>query len=142
MSEFPSNLVDFGIKILQTKDPHEKAKLTQHAYKLWKSDKLTPTGKTIPSPPQKPATLDSLNYIQPGKTPKRGFGTLQNRISLIHSLCHIEAIAIDLSWDIIARFANLGLPKEYYEDWAKVANDEAMHFLTWSNRLVELGKLL
>jgi uncharacterized ferritin-like protein (DUF455 family) len=34
----------------------------------------------------------------------------------------------------------MNLPKEFYDDWAKVAWDEANHFYSWSDRLVELGK--
>ena len=44
---------------------------------------------------------------------------------MIHSLVHIESVAIDLSWDIIARYANSKLPKEFYDDFVKVAEDEA-----------------
>lgn len=57
---------------------------------------------------------------------------------MIHALTHIgnsslevdsnfvtENVAIDLSWDIIARFANPNLPREFYDDFVKVAEDEA-----------------
>jgi uncharacterized ferritin-like protein (DUF455 family) len=46
-------------------------------------------------------------------------------------LANIEQWAIDLSWDIIARFSNLEfpdkttLPNEFYTDFIKVACDEA-----------------
>ena len=36
-----------------------------------------------------------------------------------------ESVAIDLSWDIICRFTDCALPKEFYSDWIKVAQDEA-----------------
>lgn len=50
---------------------------------------------------------------------------------MIHSLANIEQWAIDLSWDIIARFSHITqdngqeLPKEFFSDWIKVAKDEA-----------------
>ena len=44
---------------------------------------------------------------------------------MIHSLVHIESVAMDLSWDIIARFTSENLPKEFYDDFVKVAQDEA-----------------
>jgi uncharacterized ferritin-like protein (DUF455 family) len=46
-------------------------------------------------------------------------------------LANIEQWAIDLSWDIIARFGatrlsdNTSLPKEFLDDFIKVARDEA-----------------
>jgi uncharacterized ferritin-like protein (DUF455 family) len=55
-------------------------------------------------------------------------------------LANIEQYAIDLAWDIIARFADFEvngerLPVEYFLDWAKVAEDEAKHFTLLSKRL-------
>jgi len=34
---------------------------------------------------------------------------IENRLLLLHSLCHIESYAMDLSWDILVRFANTRL---------------------------------
>lgn len=54
-----------------------------------------------------------------------------SRVALLHSLANIEQWAIDLSWDIIARFSSVEfpdktkLPKEFFSDWVKVARDEA-----------------
>ena len=63
-------------------------------------------------------------------------------MTLLHALSHIELNAIDLSWDIIARFSHyyeakdgFSLPIEFYNDWLKVADDEAKHFLMLSDRL-------
>jgi len=71
--------------------------------------------------------------------PKRGGGSLANRISLLHSLVHIENVAIDLTWDIISRFTASNLPSEFYDDFVKVAEDEARHFGLLNQRLNELG---
>lgn len=59
----------------------------------------------------------------------------------IDALANIEQYAIDLAWDIIARFADVEiegqrLPVEFFLDWAKVAEDEAKHFSLLSKRLV------
>ena len=54
-----------------------------------------------------------------------------SRIALLHSLANIEQWAIDLSWDIISRFSHIEfpdkskLPKEFFDDFIKVASDEA-----------------
>ncbi len=34
-------------------------------------------------------------------------------------------MAIDLSWDIIARFTSFNMPNAFYDDFVKVAEDEA-----------------
>lgn len=54
--------------------------------------------------------------------------------------------AIDLSWDILYRFAiggkstnNVEMPTEFYEDWLRIAAEEASHYSIWAHRLEELG---
>lgn len=49
---------------------------------------------------------------------------------MLHSLANIEQWAIDLSWDVMGRFSdvtigNKKLPEEFYDDFIKVADDEA-----------------
>lgn len=56
------------------------------------------------------------------------------------ALANIEQYAIDLAWDIIARFADTEiegqrLPVEFFLDWAKVAEDEAKHYSLLARRL-------
>lgn len=55
-----------------------------------------------------------------------------------NALAHIELNTIDLAWDLMARNFNLGcfqLPKAFYDDWVKVADDEAKHHLDAANHL-------
>jgi uncharacterized ferritin-like protein (DUF455 family) len=56
--------------------------------------------------------------------PKLGRGgTLASRQALLHSLVHIENWAVDLSWDIIARFGSdpsYQLPKAFFDDFVQV----------------------
>ena len=64
---------------------------------------------------------------------------LAGRTALLHALAHIELNAIDLSWDLIARFVDRRLPYDFYSDWCCVADEEAHHFEALNNRLEELG---
>ncbi|MDH5454196.1 MAG: ferritin-like domain-containing protein, partial [Paracoccaceae bacterium] len=41
---------------------------------------------------------------------------------------HIELNAVDLHWDIIARFTQIPMPLGYYDDWVKAADEESKHF--------------
>lgn len=61
------------------------------------------------------------------------------RIALLHAVAHIELNAIDLAWDIIARFSESDLPPAFYDDWVAVADEEAKHFQLLSGRLKMLG---
>jgi uncharacterized ferritin-like protein (DUF455 family) len=70
---------------------------------------------------------------------RRNIGGLAGRIALIHALAHIELNAIDLGWDIIARFSRQNLPRAFFDDWVGVAAEEAGHFALLDARLVALG---
>jgi uncharacterized ferritin-like protein (DUF455 family) len=72
--------------------------------------------------------------------PKRSAGgNAAKRAALIHALAHIELNAIDLAWDLIARFGTEAMPRAFFDDWVKVADEEALHFELLSARLSELG---
>lgn len=76
----------------------------------------------------------------PRDMPRRGkAATEAGRIALLHALAHIELNAIDLACDIIARFSDQGLPRAFFDDWVKVADEEALHFTLLHDRLGELG---
>uniref|UniRef100_A0A7N0V9W5 Uncharacterized protein n=1 Tax=Kalanchoe fedtschenkoi TaxID=63787 RepID=A0A7N0V9W5_KALFE len=61
-------------------------------------------------------------------------------LSILHSLVHTESWAIDLSWDIIARFGKQqDMPRDFFTDFVKVAQDEGRHFTLLAARLEELG---
>ncbi|TQD93648.1 hypothetical protein C1H46_020751 [Malus baccata] len=60
------------------------------------------------------------------------------------SLCFVcecaGAWALDLSWDIIARFGKQeAMPREFFTDFVKVAQDEGRHFTLLASRLEEMG---
>jgi uncharacterized ferritin-like protein (DUF455 family) len=91
-------------------------------------------------PPLRPARPQHPQLLPPRQMPKRrNFGSVASRIALLHALAHIELNAIDLAWDIVARFAASGMPDAFFDDWVCVAADEARHFQLLSVRLDELG---
>ena len=59
-----------------------------------------------------------MTLVEPGKAPRLGKGgSLASRQAIIHSLAHIENWAVDLSWDIIARFGaddSYDLPESFF----------------------------
>ena len=124
--------------VLTTAAPLEKVRLTRLHAAAW-SDGLLSSDVPEP-PPDRPARPHRPELKLPRDMPKRGRGgSAQNRIALLHALAHIELNAIDLAWDIVARFAPLGLPKGFTDDWVQVADDEARHFQMLETRLNALG---
>ena len=91
-------------------------------------------------PPPRPARPVRPRLLSPREMPKRrNFGSPAGRTALLHALAHIELNAIDLAWDVIARFARNGLPREFFYDWVGVAAEEAQHFSLLSARLADFG---
>jgi uncharacterized ferritin-like protein (DUF455 family) len=70
---------------------------------------------------------------------RRSGGSIAGRVALLHALAHIELNAIDLAWDIVARFAAVDLPRAFFDDWASVAAEEAEHHALLAARLAEFG---
>jgi uncharacterized ferritin-like protein (DUF455 family) len=70
---------------------------------------------------------------------RRAGGERESRVVLLHALAHIELNAIDLAWDLIVRFAGEGPPREFFDDWVRVADEEATHHGLLAERLAALG---
>jgi len=56
---------------------------------------------------------------------------------MLHAIAHIEFNAINLAWDAVQRFRNM--PRAYYDDWVRVADEEAYHFGLIRDHLHEYG---
>ena len=85
----------------------------------------------LPGRPAKP------ELVAPKFVPKRKMDTVEGRAILWHSLAHIEFNAMNLALDAIWRFPNM--PKAYYEDWLRVAKEEAYHFSLINAHLKSFG---
>ena len=75
--------------------------------------------------------------VHPSQLKTRAVGTLEGRAGLIHALTHIEANAINLALDIVWRFADM--PGDFYRDWWRVAQEEALHFELLNTHLQQMG---
>jgi uncharacterized ferritin-like protein (DUF455 family) len=80
------------------------------------------------SPPAMPARPARPELLAPRDVPRRRPGTAAGRLALLHAVAHIELNAVDLHWDIIARFAEQPMPLGFYDDWVKAADEESKHF--------------
>lgn len=131
------SLAEAAVAVLNTADPAAKVALSRAAFAQWTAGGL-PLGAA--SPPARPARPRRPLLCPPREMPKRRhFGSDSGRMALLHALAHIELNAIDLAWDMVARFASDGLPQRFANDWASVAAEEAEHFALLSARLAALG---
>ena len=123
--------------ILATANPAAKATASPALAAAWREGSLT-LGHA--APPPRPARPERPVLRPPKEMAKRrAFGSLAGRVALLHALAHIELNAIDLAWDLVARFAGTGLPRGFFDDWVEVAAEEACHFELLTTRLAELG---
>jgi uncharacterized ferritin-like protein (DUF455 family) len=121
--------------ILGTASPTAKAALSREVAVAWRSGAIGEIGTHRPH--LRPARPDRPVLLPPKKMPRRRGAA--GRIALLHAVTHIELNAIDLAWDMIARFGDPTLPREFYDDWVRVADEEAKHFTLLSARLEKMG---
>ncbi|MDF1750614.1 MAG: ferritin-like domain-containing protein [Alphaproteobacteria bacterium] len=134
-----SSLGDAAVRVLGTADARQKACVAREVAKTWLGRRYDIVGVTG-AVPDRPARPDRPVLMLPRDVPRRKINAgAAGRIALLHALAHIELNAIDLAFDIIARFSHQDLPDEFFDDWIAVGDDEARHFLMLEDRLQELG---
>jgi uncharacterized ferritin-like protein (DUF455 family) len=117
-------------------DPVRKAAGVRALAKIWEAGEVSLDIRANLQPAQR-GIPDKPELVAPRQVARRSMVTQQGRAILIHALVHIEFNAINLALDAIWRFA--GMPREYYADWLKVADEEALHFTLLSDHLQTLG---
>jgi len=136
----PGQNTDVGtacVSVLQCSDPRAKLMAARKVARDWRLGRLAHRFDT--PPPDRPARPDRPELLPPARMPRRGKGGSERaRIAMIHALAHIEFVAIDLAFDLVARFG-AGFPPAFVDDWLRVGADEAMHFALLARRLAELG---
>lgn len=131
------NIFDLAARCLHRNNVDDKLQATHEAWRLSEQGKLDFTSFSSPLPitatlfPERPQLLDPRNM------PRRSLTTDQGMIAFFHALAHIEFMAIYLAWDIIYRFRFL--PEQFYRDWLRVADEEALHFSLIQDHLEHFG---
>lgn len=124
-------LAEMAVEVLTTADGRGKTALARRHAAAWFAARRgetpeIPVGRA--DPPLRPARPAQPELRDPRDVPKRKPGSPQGRIALLHAVAHIELNAVDLHWDIIARFAHVPMPMGFYDDWVKSGDEEAKHF--------------
>jgi uncharacterized ferritin-like protein (DUF455 family) len=134
----PTTLSEAAHAVLCHGDAAGKAALSRASAAAWRVGTIATIGAA--APPDRPARPLRPALAAPRDMPRRrAAGSRRSRIALLHALAHIELNAIDLAWDIVARFRHESLPQTFYADWVAVADEEAKHFELLAGRLAALG---
>jgi uncharacterized ferritin-like protein (DUF455 family) len=123
--------------VLDAAEPGEKVKAARQVARAWRQGRLDHRFDHVL--PDAPRRSERPELLPPNQMPRRGKGgSERGRIALLHALAHIEFVAIDLAFDMAARFGTL-FPRDFVDDWVSVGADEAMHFAILDRRLRALG---
>jgi uncharacterized ferritin-like protein (DUF455 family) len=134
-----------ALKVLQTPDPIAKTACARKVAADWFEGRLAISveGESI-VPPERPSRPICPELKSPGKVPRRRLSSVQGRVALLHAVAHIEFNAVDLAFDLVARFGssariNDSDRSDFISDWVRVGDDEARHFNLICDRLSDFG---
>ena len=124
-----------ALQALCIPDPLEKVAQTRALWtdraSLSIAEQAPHPGLELPGRPPRP------ELIHPAKVPRRSPFKPEGLAALLHAIAHIEFNAINLALDAAWRFD--GMPPAFYEDWLRVAAEEALHFSLLREHLSSLG---
>ncbi|MEX0348034.1 MAG: ferritin-like domain-containing protein [Paracoccaceae bacterium] len=131
-----------AVEVLTTADGRAKTALSRKHAAAWFASRRGEAPEIAigtAEPPLHPSRPERPELLNPRDVPRRRTGSPAGRIALLHAVAHIELNAVDLHWDIIARFGHVPMPMGFYDDWVKCADEESKHFDLVSDCLEELG---
>ena len=123
-------LAEMAEAVLRCPEERAKTSLSREYASQWQTARqageISKIGRA--SPPLHPSRPAKPELLSPRDVPQRKPGSPAGRIALLHAVAHIELNAVDLHWDIIARFSHIDMPIGFYDDWVKAADEESKHF--------------
>ena len=127
-----------ALHLLAERDPERKCGGVHELSRTWMAGEIALDADTPLTPTQPiPGRPDKPELVPPQSVNQRAMNTAEGRAAMIHAMTHIEFNAINLALDAVWRFT--GLPREYYADWLRVADEEAQHFSLLAAHLHTLG---
>lgn len=133
-----------AVSVLATETPRDKAAQGREVAAIWQAGNASlpetmPETDEIPAP-SRPARPE---LVPPAKVPRRRLNSPSGRVALLHAVAHIELNAIDLAFDLVARFAadpriSDDEREAFVDDWIRVGDDESRHFVMVDDRLNQL----
>ncbi len=142
MTEAPLSLAQMATNVLTTADGREKTALSHSYAAAWfayRTGDAPEIAIGTANPPMHPARPEKPDLRSPRDVPKRKPGSEEGRKALLHAVAHIELNAVDLHWDLIARFSHIPMPLGFFDDWVQAADEESKHFNLMCDCLEDLG---
>jgi len=126
----PRTLAEMATEVLTTADGRAKTALSRRHAAAWTAAREAgarlPVGVT--EPPLRPARPERPELLPPRDVPRRKPGSEAGRLAMLHAVAHIELNAVDLHWDLVARFSRIPFPPGFFDDWVRAADEESKHF--------------
>jgi len=132
-----NSLQEAASQCLMLANAADKVNLSYEIRKLWADGLLNIDNVTCANEQCTIGALQKPKLVPFNQLPKRSVKSKEGHAALIHSFAHIEYNAINIAWDAVYRFNNM--PQEYYDDWSKIAAEEAYHFQLLRDYLLTLG---
>ncbi len=120
------NIFEFAEACLHSAIIDEKLALTHQAWRTLENGALSLVSDQPVFPIARVIFPDKPVLLSPRDMPKRKLGTPDGIAAFFHAIAHVEFVAIYLAWDMLYRFR--GMPVQFYQDWLRVADEEAQHF--------------
>ena len=121
-----NNIFEFAAACLHSGNVDEKLALTHQAWRKLENGELSLLPASPVAPIEQVVFPDKPVLLPPRAMPKRKLGSADGIGAFFHAIAHVEFVAIYLAWDLLYRFR--GLPDQFYQDWLRVADEEAQHF--------------
>jgi len=123
-------LTEMAVEVLTTADGRAKTALSRRHAARWFAARDAGDAPRIGDckPPPRPARPERPELLDPRDVPRRRPGSEAGRIAILHAIAHIELNAVDLHWDLIARFPHVPMPPGFYDDWVRASDEESKHF--------------
>ncbi|MGZ4978274.1 MAG: ferritin-like domain-containing protein [Methylobacter sp.] len=120
------NIFEFAEAFFHQVNVDEKLALTHQAWQTYVNNELSFSSNRPVLPIDRVIFPDKPELLAPRQMPKRKLTTPDGVAAFFHAIAHVEFVAIYLAWDILYRFRDM--PEQFYQDWLRVADEEAQHF--------------
>jgi uncharacterized ferritin-like protein (DUF455 family) len=131
------HLFEHARRCLLTTDAKEKVCLTRADAAHWRAGEVPLVRGGEAEVLENPGRPQQPRLVAPRQLHQRSLATPEGHAALIHAIAHIEFNAINLAWDAVYRFRDM--PRQFYDDWVRVADEEAYHFQLVRDHLNTLG---
>jgi uncharacterized ferritin-like protein (DUF455 family) len=131
------NIFALAADCLHNPEIDAKLALTHEAWRLNQAGQLDFSTVEPPLPIAATAFPARPKLLDPRHMPRRKLTTAAGLKAFFHAIAHIEFTAIYLAWDMLYRFRDM--PRQFYQDWLRVADEEAQHFAMIRGHLRRMG---